>query len=63
MLKKIDNTKAKYRVVLTDGISVNEIYYKSLYLAHRKASELRRIFGIDNVRIIDLQKNVTIEGL
>lgn len=64
MFKKTDKNNAKYRVVLVEGTTVlARIYYKSLYLAHRKASELRRVFGVDNVQIIDNKKETVIEGL
>jgi hypothetical protein len=64
MFKKADKNNAKYRVVLVEGTTVlARIYYRSLYLAHHKASELRRVFGVDNVQIIDNKNEMVIEGL
>lgn len=63
MFKKANVYNAKYKVMIIDGSRECNIYFKSLFMAHHKATDLRKVYGVDNVKVIDMNDMMIVEGM
>ena len=63
MFKKANVYNAKYKVMIIDDTRECNIYFKSLFMAHLKATDLRKVYGADNIKVVDMNDMTIVEGM